>query len=310
MDMKADLTCKIGSMTWKNPVCAASGTFGWGLQMPDLCPASVFGAVMLKGLSMEPKDGNPPPRIVETPSGIINSIGLQNPGIKVFTRDIAPMLPGLKTVVIANILGETVDEYVQLALRMDAIDAVDAVEVNISCPNIHSGGLAFASDPAAGAGVVKAVRGATSKPVIVKLPPGPVEPPVMARSCADAGADAVSLVNTMRAMVIDTNACRPVLRRNIGGLSGPAIRPVALRMVWETAAAVDIPVIGGGGIMTADDAAQFLLAGASAVSMGTAVLIDPSGISRVIRETGEWMDKSGFADLAAVHDAFRPWEQS
>lgn len=270
-----DLSVDIGGLHLKNPVMSASGTFGYGREFETLVDLNRLGAIVVKGISLMPAKGNPPPRIVETPCGMLNAIGLENVGLDVFIEEKLPFLKTLSVPVIANIYGQTAEAYAELAERLDGQNAVAAIEVNISCPNVKSGGVAFGVDPAAAHGVILAVRNKTKKPVIAKLSPNVTDITEIARQVEAAGADAISLINTLTGMAIDAKTRRPVLANITGGLSGPAIKPVALRMVWQTSQAVKLPLIGIGGIMTAGDALEFMIAGASAVQIGTANFVNP-----------------------------------
>ncbi len=253
----------------------ASGTFGYAREFERLVDLNRLGAIIVKGLSLEPSPGNKPPRIAETPCGMLNAIGLENVGIKAFIEDKLPFLKTLSPPVFANIYGKSIEEYAELSGRIDDLDGIAGVEVNISCPNVKAGGLAFGVDPKVTADVVKAVRRRTSKTVIVKLTPNVTDITKIARSAEDAGADAVSLINTITGMAIDIDTRRSRLANITGGLSGPAIKPIAVRMVWQVARAVKIPIIGIGGIMTAGDALEFLIAGAVAIEVGTANFVNP-----------------------------------
>ncbi len=279
---ESPLAVQIGAIRMKNPVMTASGTFGYGVEFMDLMDLNRLGGIVVKGLSLEPVPGNPPPRIAETACGLLNAIGLENIGIEAFVKDKLPVLRTFDTPVIANIYGKSVGDYAQLAQKIDGIDGIDGIEVNISCPNVKAGGVAFGTDPNVAGEVVAAVKRRTGKTVIVKLSPNVTSVAGIARSVAASGADAVSLINTITGMAIDAETRRPVLGNITGGLSGPAIKPVALRMVWEVARAVDIPVIGIGGIMTATDAIEFIIAGASAVQIGTASFVNPSACVEII----------------------------
>ncbi|HID98288.1 MAG TPA: dihydroorotate dehydrogenase [Thermodesulfobacteriaceae bacterium] len=288
-----DLSVTIGSLSLKNPVVLASGTCGYGAELGDLLDFGCLGGIVVKGISLEPRAGNPPPRLVETPCGLLNAIGLENVGIDAFIRDKLPWLMGMDTAVIVNILGDEIGEYAEIARKLDDAKGVDAVEVNISCPNVKSGGAAFGTDPWAAADVTRAVKSATSLPVIVKLSPNVTDITAVAKSVAEAGADAVSLINTLLGMSIDIDTRRPSLGNVFGGLSGPAIRPVALRMVWQTVRAVDIPVVGIGGISDANDALEFLMAGACAVEIGTATLVRPGTAVGIVEGITAHMESRG-----------------
>jgi dihydroorotate dehydrogenase (NAD+) catalytic subunit len=256
-----------------------------------------LGGIIVKGLSLKPAAGNPPPRIVETPCGMLNAIGLENIGVEIFIREKLPLLASVSTPVFANIYGKTVEEYAEIAVRLNDVEKVAGVEVNISCPNVTAGGVAFGVDPEMAASVVRAVKEKTSKPVIVKLSPNVTDVVVIARSAEDAGADAVSLINTITGMAIDIEKRVPVLANITGGLSGPAIRPVAVRMVWQVARAVRIPVIGIGGIMCARDALEFIIAGATAVQVGTANFVNPRATMEIIDGIGLYLDAHGSSDI-------------
>ncbi len=278
-----NLATKIGNLILKNPVIVSSGTFGFGEEFEDFYDLNRLGAIIPKGISFKPMIGNPPPRIFETEGGIINSIGLQNPGFEQFIKKKLPYYENLKTHVIINFFGNTQKEYIDLARRFDGVPGISGLEMNISCPNIKRCGIVFGTDPRMAYRLVHAVRKATELTLIVKLSPNVTDIARMAKSAEEGGADAVSLVNTFRAMAINIQTRKPELGNIIGGLSGPAIKPIALRMVWEVGQAVRIPVIGMGGIMNAEDAIEFILAGASAIQIGTANLINPRTGIEVIR---------------------------
>ncbi|RZB35206.1 MAG: dihydroorotate dehydrogenase (NAD+) catalytic subunit [Desulfobacteraceae bacterium Eth-SRB1] len=272
---KADLKVNIGGIELKNPVITASGTFGYAREFDDFVDLNRLGAIIVKGLSLKPSKGNPPPRIVETPCGMLNAIGLENVGLASFVEEKLLFLKQLSTPIIINIYGKDIREYAELASRINDIEEISGIEVNISCPNVKAGGVAFGTDPDAAYKVVKAVRDNTGKPVMVKLTPNVTDITVIARSVEDAGADSISLINTITGMVIDIETRRSKLANITGGLSGPAIKPIALRMVWQVVQQVKIPVVGVGGIMTPEDALEFLIAGAVAVQIGTANFINP-----------------------------------
>lgn len=280
---ECDLTVRIGRMTLKNPVVASSGTFGFGEEFEEFFDPSRLGAIITKGISLKAMAGNPPPRIFETDGGIINSIGLQNPGFQEFLKNKLPYYKGLKTHLIINFFGNTQREYVELGRRFNDVPGISGLEMNISCPNVKRGGIVFGTDPKMIYRLVKAVRKSTALTLIVKLSPNVTDIALMAKSVEEGGADAVSLVNTFRALAVNIHTKRPELGNIIGGLSGPAIKPIALRMVWEVGQAVNIPVIGMGGIMKAEDAIEFILVGASAVQIGTANLVNPKTGIEVIR---------------------------
>ena len=264
----ADLSTSLCGVSLKNPIIAASGTYGFGLDYAPLYPPSLLGGISLKGTTLHPRDGNPPPRIAETPMGVLNSVGLQNPGVDVLIREALPALEGVDTVLIANIAGSTMEDCAEAVRRLEGT-AVDVIELNVSCPNVKDGGIAFGTHPATVSQITRVVRDATSKPLMVKLSPNVTDITEIAKAAEAAGADAVSLINTLLGMRIDLRTRRPILHNNVGGLSGPAVFPVALRMVWQVARAVSIPVVGMGGISTGADALEMILAGACAVQVGT-----------------------------------------
>jgi dihydroorotate dehydrogenase (NAD+) catalytic subunit len=306
LDLSVDLAPRCPrELRLPNPVMVASGCFGYGLEYARHIDIQRLGAIVCKGTTLHPRSGNPTPRLAETPAGMLNSIGLQNPGVEALIAEYAPVWAEWTVPVIVNIDGDTVTEYAELARRLDEVPGVAGLEVNISCPNVAQGGMAFGVDPAAAAEVTRAVRQATTLPLIVKLTPNTANVVGVAQAVAHAGADAVSLINTLRGMVMDVAARRPVLARGIGGLSGPAIRPVALAMVYEVAGAVDVPVIGLGGIASAHDALEFLLAGASAVQIGTACFVDPQAPLAVLDGIASWMARSGIDSLEGVIGAGR-----
>jgi len=288
---QAQLSVDIGRLVLKNPVMTASGTFGYGREFDELVDLNRLGGIIVKGLSLLPSPGNPPPRIIETPCGMLNAIGLENIGIDAFVKDKLPFLKQFKTPVLINVYGKTVDEYGAMAARIDALSDIAGIEVNISCPNVNAGGVAFGVDCQAAAEVVSTVRKKTSKPLMVKLSPNVTDIADIACAVEDAGADSVSLINTITGMAIDINTRKPILATITGGLSGPAIRPVALRMVWQVARAVKIPVIGIGGIMTAEDAIAFLIAGATAVQVGTANFVNPHATLEIIEDIEIFLKK-------------------
>ncbi|MDL2288666.1 dihydroorotate dehydrogenase [Oscillospiraceae bacterium OttesenSCG-928-F05] len=276
----SDLSLSFAGVPFKNPVTVASGTFGFGREYGTFFDLSALGGICVKGLTLHRREGNPPPRIVETTGGILNSVGLQNPGIDAFIRDELPWLRTFDTVIIANISGNTVDEYAALAEKCSRA-GLDMIEVNISCPNVKAGGLAFGTDPESAAEVTRAVKAHADIPVMVKLSPNVTDIVKIASAVESAGADAVSLINTLLGMRIDLKTRRPILHNNMGGLSGPAVFPVALRMVWQVASALNIPVMGMGGVSSGEDAVEMMLAGASLVSVGTALFSDPLAPLRV-----------------------------
>lgn len=293
-----DLSVEVAGIRMKNPVLVASGCFAYGKEYAGYFDPSRLGGIMVKGVSLEPWPGNPGPRVAETPAGLLNAIGLQNPGLDRFLDHDLPWLRRFDTAVIVNVIGKSVEEYRAVAAALDGAPGVAGLELNISCPNIKEGGLSFGRSPEAAAAVVAAVRGATRLPLIVKLSPNTADIAAMARAVAAAGADALSAVNTLVGLAIDADAGRPVLGNTFGGLSGPAVKPVALALVWQAARAVDLPVIGMGGISTGRDAAEFLLAGAAAVAVGTATFVDPLAPVRVIEELEAFLASKGIARAA------------
>ena len=300
-----DLTVKIGRLTLKNPVIVSSGTFGFGEEFEDFYDVNRLGAIIPKGISLKPMMGNPPPRIFETEAGVINSIGLQNPGFEQFVKERLPYYKNLKTHLIINFFGNTQKEYIDLARRFDGVPRISGLEMNISCPNIKRCGIVFGTDPRMAYRLVRAVRKATKLTFIVKLSPNVTDIARMAKSAEEGGADAVSLVNTFRAMAINIQTRKPELGNVIGGLSGPAIKPIALRMVWEVGQAVRIPVIGMGGIMNAEDAIEFILAGASAIQIGTANLVNPRTGIEVIRGIKKYLVQNRINHIQKLIGAFR-----
>ena len=283
-----DLTADLGRLKLKNPVMTASGTFGYGKEFSEFIDLNNLGAIVVKGISLNPMKGNPVPRIYETPCGMLNAIGLQNPGLKGFLDEQLPFLKELKTKTIVNILGNSVDEYIRLAEELEAA-GVDAVELNVSCPNVKMGGIVFGTEPKAFEELVLAVRKKVGLPLITKLSPNVTDIKLFAKIAEDSGSDIISLINTLSGMSIDIRTRRPRLANITGGLSGPAIRPVAVRMVWECRRTVSIPIIGMGGVMTADDAVEFILAGADAVAVGTANFINPAATQDIIDGIREYM---------------------
>ena len=295
-----DLGVAIGDMVLKNPVMTASGTFGYGEEYAPYVDLNRLGAIVVKGLSLDPRSGNPPPRIMETPSGMLNAVGLQNVGVRAFIDEKLPFLRRFDTAIVANIFGETVDEYRRMAEILERAEGVHAIEVNISCPNVKKGGIAFGARPELAAEATRGVRGETSLPLIVKLTPNVTDIAEIALAVEEAGADAVSLINTLTGMSVDIETRRPHLANVTGGLSGPAIRPVALRMVWQVVGAVKIPVIGIGGIMTAADALEFLIAGASAIQVGTANFVDPASLLKIRDGIEEYLACHKMASIAEL----------
>jgi len=305
MGLTPDLTVNIGGLILKNPVMTASGTFGYAREFAPFIDLSRLGAIIVKGISLLPKTGNPPPRIVETACGMLNSIGLENVGVERFIAEKIPYLQGLDTPIIVNILGDSVEEYGEIARRLAGVAGIAALEVNISCPNVKQGGVAFGADPAAAARVTAMVKKNCALPVLVKLSPNVTDIAAIARAVEEAGADAVSLINTLLGMAIDIDSRRPKLANIMGGLSGPAIKPIALRMVFQVSRAVKIPVIGIGGITTAQDALEFLIAGASAVQVGTASFRDATAAVRVLDGIGDWLRRQNIASIAELIASLR-----
>ncbi len=301
-----DLSVRIAGVEFPNPVIAASGTYGNGECYTDLYPLSRLGGISCKGMTIESKLGNPPPRIAETYSGILNSVGLQNIGVHGFVEFYLPVLKEEGNVIIANVAGATIDDYIAVAEVLDASD-VDMIELNISCPNVKAGGATWGVTCEGAAGVTKAVRKATSKPLIVKLTPNVTDITSIAKAVEAEGADALSMINTLLGMRIDIRTKRPILRNNMGGLSGPAIFPVAVRMVYQCYKAVNIPIIGMGGISTWEDAVEMMLAGAAAIQMGTAIFTDPYAPLNVIDGLAEYMEKNGIKSLSEITGQCQPW---
>jgi dihydroorotate dehydrogenase (NAD+) catalytic subunit len=292
-----NLGLKIGSLYFKNPVLSASGTFGYGTEFDDFFDVGRLGGILLKGSTLEAREGNPYPRMAETPSGMLNSVGLQNKGIDYFEQNIYPRLASYDTNIIVNVNGNYIEEYVALAERINKLERISAIELNISCPNVKMGGMAFGTNPVSAREVTRAVRAAYKKTLIVKLSPNVTNIAEFAMIAEEEGADSVSLVNTLLGMAIDIKSLKPSLATITGGLSGPAIKPVALRMVWQVARAVKIPVIGMGGIMSADDAIEFIVAGASAVQIGTACFIDPMAPVKILEGIEKFLGERGFSDI-------------
>lgn len=302
----ADLSVKICGVEFKNPIIPASGVFGYGREYAQFYDLSLLGGIAAKGTTPKKQNGNPAPRIAETPSGILNSVGLQNPGMDAFLADELPWLLKQNTVILANFAGSSPELCAESAAKLDKTD-VQMLELNISCPNVKNGGLAFGADPKTAAGMVKAVRAATTKPLVVKLSPNVTDITEIAKAVEAEGADAVSLINTLLGMRIDLRTRRPILRNNTGGLSGPAVFPVAVRMVWQVANAVQIPVIGMGGVQSGKDAAELMMAGASAVQVGTAIVADPYAPLRIIDELNDWLDENGIATAAELTKTVKAW---
>jgi len=288
-----------------NPVITASGTFGYGTEYSHMFDIQRLGAIVCKGTSLEPREGNPQPRLAETACGLLNSIGLQNIGVKALIKEKAPIWAGWRLPVIVNIVGETIDEYAQVAGELDGVAGISGIEVNIGCPNIKAGGAEFGAKPESAAKVTAAVKVATSLPVLVKLTPNTSDIAEVAKAVAEAGADAISLINTLKGIAIDISRRRPLLGSITGGLSGPAIKPVALYMVYEVAGAVELPIIGCGGITTASDALEFIMAGASAIQVGTASFTNPRAPLDVLEGIEQFMKKEGIDNLTELIGAAR-----
>lgn len=284
-------------LTIKNPVMTASGTFGYGLEYGDFIDLNRLGGVLVKGTTLHPRQGNPYPRMAETPSGMLNAVGLQNKGVDYFCEYIYPTISGYDTAMIVNVSGSQVEDYIETAEKINALEGIPAIELNISCPNVKEGGMAFGVTCAGAASVVRAVRAVYDKTLIVKLSPNVTDITEIARAVEAEGADSISMINTLLGMAIDAEKRRPVLSTITGGLSGPAVKPIALRMVWQTAQTVKVPIIGMGGIASATDAIEFLLAGASAVEVGTYNFVDPSVTTQIVDGIEDYMRRHGFTDI-------------
>jgi dihydroorotate dehydrogenase (NAD+) catalytic subunit len=295
-----NLSVEIAGLRLRNPLLAASGTIGYGLEVAGTLDFSLLGGLVLKGLYLEPREGNPPPRIVETPAGLLNAIGLQGVGARHFARELGPRLAEIDTRILANLCGDTVEEYAEVARVLSDVPSIAAFELNISCPNVKQGGMAFGVDPKMIAEIVAAVRKVTRLPVVPKLTPNVTDITVCARAACDAGADALSCINTILGLAIDVETRRPKLSYGTGGLSGPAIRPVAVRMVWQVARAVPIPVIGIGGITSAADALEFLIAGARAVQVGTANFVDLGVYARILSDLTAYLERHRLDDVNQI----------
>jgi len=296
----ADLSVNIGKLGMKNPVMTASGTFGYGLEFADFVPLDQIGGIIVKGTTLVPRQGNDYPRMAETAQGMLNCVGLQNKGVDYFCEYIYPQIKDIDTNMIVNVSGSSPDDYAECAARIDALDNIPAIELNISCPNVKDGGMAFGVTCEGAASVVKAVRKRYNKTLIVKLSPNVTNIADIARAVEAEGADSVSLINTLMGMAIDIERRQPMLSISTGGLSGPAVKPVAVRMVWQVAKAVDIPVIGLGGISTAADAIEFFMAGASAIEIGTANFLDPAVTIKVRDGINQWLDDHGCKSLSEI----------
>ena len=302
----ADLSVKVAGVTFNNPLIAASGTFGFGREYGEFYPLSTLGGISCKGITLKRRDGNPPPRIAETPSGILNAVGLQNPGVDVFIREDLPWLKQQGTVVIANIAGNTVEEYCQMAEKLSETD-VDMIELNISCPNVKSGGVQFGTSCESVENITAAVRKSCKKPLIVKLSPNVTDIASIAQAAEAAGADAISMINTLTGMRIDIHTRRPIIRNNTGGLSGAAVFPVAVRMVWQVANAVKLPIIGMGGISTWEDAAEMLMAGATALQIGTVLFSDPYAPVKINEGLNRFLDENNMTSVTDLTKTVIPW---
>ena len=296
----ADLSVNINKLQLKNPVMTASGTFGYGPEFADFIPLEGLGGIIVKGTTLKPREGNDYPRMVETASGMLNCVGLQNKGVDYFCEHIYPEIKDIDTNMIVNVSGSSPEDYAECAARINELDNIPAIELNISCPNVRQGGMAFGVTCAGAASVVKAVRARYDKTMIVKLSPNVTDIAEIARAVEDEGADSVSLINTLMGMAIDIEKRKPLLSINTGGLSGPAVKPVALRMVWQVAKAVKIPVVGLGGICNAHDAIEFLMAGATAIEIGTANFIDPQVTIKVRDGINEWLDSHGCKSVKEI----------
>jgi dihydroorotate dehydrogenase (NAD+) catalytic subunit len=295
-----NLAVNVGGLALKNPVLAASGTFGYGLEYEEILDLSALGGIVSKGLYLEPREGCPTPRLFETPSGLLNAIGLQGVGVRAYVKDVLPRLRDHATSVVVNVCGDTVDEYAEVSRILSDAEGVHALEINISCPNVEKGGIAFGGDPVMTHEVIAAVRKATRLPVIPKLSPNVTDISVFARASADAGADAISCINTLLGLAIDVETRKPRLAFGTGGLSGPAIRPLAVRMAFQAARSVSIPVIGVGGIASAEDALEFLIAGCRAVQIGTANFVEPGIHARVLAGIVGYLERHGLDDVNAL----------
>ena len=296
----SNLQVNIGALTLKNPVMTASGTFGYGLEFQDFIPLDGLGGIIVKGTTLKPREGNDYPRMAETASGMLNCVGLQNKGVDYFCEHIYPQIKDIDTNMIVNVSGSSPEDYAECAARIDALERIPAIELNISCPNVKDGGMAFGVTCAGAESVVSAVRERYHKTLIVKLSPNVTNIADIARACEAQGADSVSLINTLMGMAVDIEHRRPLLSIGTGGLSGPCVKPVALRMVWQVAKAVKIPVVGLGGISTATDAIEFLMAGATAIEIGTANFLDPAVTIKVRDGINQWLERHGCKDIHEI----------
>lgn len=302
----ADLSVKIAGIEFNNPLIAASGTFGFGREYGEFYPLEKLGGISCKGITLKCRDGNPVPRVAETPSGMLNAVGLQNPGVDAFIKNDLPWLKKQNTVVIANIAGNTPEEYCEMAEKLSDTE-VDMIEMNISCPNVKSGGVQFGTSCESVGAITDAVRKHCTKPLIVKLSPNVTDIVSIAKSAEASGADAISMINTLTGMRIDINTRRPIIRNNTGGMSGPAIFPVAVRMVWQAANAVKIPIIGMGGISTWQDAVEMLIAGASALQIGTVFFSDPYAPIKINEGINRFLDENGLKSIGELTGTIKPW---
>lgn len=302
----ADLSVKIAGVKFNNPLIAASGTFGFGREYGEFYPLEKLGGISCKGITLKRRDGNPVPRVAETPSGMLNAVGLQNPGVDVFIKEDLPWLKQQNTVVIANIAGNTAEEYCEMAEKLSDTD-IDMIELNISCPNVKSGGVQFGTSCESVGAITDAVRRHCTKPLIVKLSPNVTDIVSIAKSAEANGADAISMINTLTGMRIDINTRRPIIRNNTGGMSGPAVFPIAVRMVWQVAGAVKIPIIGMGGISTWQDAVEMLIAGASALQIGTVFFSDPYAPIKINEGINRFLDENGLKSVTELTGTIKPW---
>lgn len=298
--MTINMAVNIGGLIMKNPVTTGSGTFGFGPEYAPYIDLKKLGAITVKGTTLEPRSGNPPPRLAETPAGILNSIGLENPGVDTLISETMPYLKQFQVPVIVNIAGNTPEDYQEISHRLDGVPGVSALEVNISCPNVKSGGMAFGTDSCSIKQIINGVKRNTSLPVIAKLSPNVTDIVAMAKAAKEGGADALSLINTLLGMAIDINSKKPILKNKVGGLSGPAIKPVAVRMIWQVSQAVDLPIIGMGGVTTWQDAIELMLAGAHAVAVGTANFINPRATMEIIDGIEGYLAEHGFSDVNEI----------
>ena len=301
----ADLSVKVAGVEFSNPLIAASGTFGFGMEYGEFYPLSVLGGISCKGITLKRRDGNPPPRIAETPSGMLN-VGLQNPGVDVFLKEDLPWLKKQNTVIIANIAGNTIEEYCEMAEKLSETD-VDMIELNISCPNVKHGGVQFGTSCESVGNITAEVRKHCKKPLIIKLSPNVTDIASIAQSAEANGADAISMINTLTGMRIDINSRRPIIRNNTGGMSGPAVFPIAVRMVWQVANAVKLPIIGMGGISTWEDAVEMLIAGATALQIGTVLFSDPYAPIKISEGLNAFLDKNGIKSVTELTGTIKPW---